>query len=242
MGLEAHRPGSRARRGALIRRIACRDSDGFCHHPAFRPDDGAHLFRPDLRWRSGLCPAAQGQGEVRPRRTNSARRGLIMADQKHIDDFSGTSTTGHEWDGIRELDTPLPRWWLWTFYATIVFALVYWVFMPSWPGVTGYARGFLGYSSRAAVDASMIQAKQAMAGMRDRLATTSLADIEKSPDLLEFAAAGGRSAFAVNCSQCHGADGGGIKPGSHDPLGLPLALQGAMVGKLVQEDQVVPDV
>ena len=132
-----------------------------------------------------------------------------MADQKHIDDFSGTSTTGHEWDGIRELDTPLPRWWLWTFYATIVFAVVYWVFMPSWPGVTGYARGFLGYSSRAAVDASMIQAKQAMAGMRDRLATTSLADIEKSPDLLEFAAAGGRSAFAVNCSQCHGADAGG---------------------------------
>ena len=49
-----------------------------------------------------------------------------MADQKHIDDFSGTSTTGHEWDGIRELDTPLPRWWLWTFYATIVFAVVYW--------------------------------------------------------------------------------------------------------------------
>jgi len=134
-----------------------------------------------------------------------------MADEKHIDEFSGTATTGHEWDGIRELNTPLPRWWLWTFYATVVFAVVYWVLMPAWPGFSGYTRGLLGYSSRAAVTVSMVEAKQAMAGMRDRLAGTSLGDIEKAPDLLEFAIAGGRSAFAVNCSQCHGADATGRK-------------------------------
>jgi cytochrome c oxidase cbb3-type subunit 3 len=132
-----------------------------------------------------------------------------MADEKHIDEHSGTATTGHEWDGIRELNTPLPRWCLWTFYATILFAVGYWVLMPSWPGLTGYAHGVLGYSSRAAVDASVSEARQAMAGMREKIATTPLADIVKNPDLLEFAMAGGRSAFAVNCSQCHGGDAAG---------------------------------
>jgi cytochrome c oxidase cbb3-type subunit 3 len=134
-----------------------------------------------------------------------------MADEKHIDEFSGTATTGHEWDGIRELNTPLPRWWLWTFYATVAFAVVYWVLMPAWPGITGYSHGVLGYSTRASIETSMVQAKQEMAGMRDRLAATPLAEIEKAPDLLEFAIAGGRSAFAVNCSQCHGSDAGGRK-------------------------------
>ncbi len=134
-----------------------------------------------------------------------------MADEKHIDEFSGTATTGHEWDGIRELNTPLPRWWLWTFYATVAFAVVYWVLMPAWPGITGYSHGILGYSTRASIETSMVQAKQEMAGMRDRLGATPLAETEKTPDLLEFAIAGGRSAFAVNCSQCHGSDAGGRK-------------------------------
>ena len=134
-----------------------------------------------------------------------------MADEKHIDEFSGTATTGHEWDGIRELNTPLPRWWLWTFCATVAFAVVYWVLMPAWPGITGYSHGILGYSTRASIETSMVQAKQEMAGMRDRLAATPLAEIERTPDLLEFAIAGGRSAFAVNCSQCHGSDAGGRK-------------------------------
>jgi cytochrome c oxidase cbb3-type subunit 3 len=93
-----------------------------------------------------------------------------MADEEHIDEFSGTATAGHEWDGIRELNTPLPRWWIWTFYATVLFAVIYWVLMPAWPGLTGYTRGILGYSSRAAIDASVFEAKQGMAGVRDRLA------------------------------------------------------------------------
>jgi cytochrome c oxidase cbb3-type subunit III len=132
-----------------------------------------------------------------------------MADDKHIDEFSGTPTTGHEWDGIRELNTPLPRWWLWTFYATIAFAIVYWILMPAWPGFTGYSHGMLGYSTRATIDLQVSDAKQAMAGMREKIAGAALGDIEKNPDLLEFAIAGGRSAFAVNCSQCHGLDAAG---------------------------------
>jgi len=134
-----------------------------------------------------------------------------MADQKHVDELSGTPTTGHEWDGIRELNTPLPRWWLWTFYATIIWAFVYWVLYPSWPGITGYFHGVLGYSSRAAVENSVAEAHDAMSAMRDKIAATPLADIEKNPDLLNFALAAGKSAFSVNCSQCHGADAAGHK-------------------------------
>jgi cytochrome c oxidase cbb3-type subunit 3 len=134
-----------------------------------------------------------------------------MADKKHVDEFSGTPTTGHEWDGIRELNTPLPRWWLWTFYATIIWAVVYWVLYPSWPGITGYFPGVLGYSSRAAVTQSVAAAHEATAGMREKIAAASLQEIEKSPALHDFAYAAGKSAFAVNCSQCHGSDAAGHK-------------------------------
>ncbi len=132
-----------------------------------------------------------------------------MNEHKPIDEVTGTPTTGHVWDGIRELNTPLPRWWLWTFYATIAFSLVYWVLMPSWPGITGYFHGILGYSTRARIEVTMAEAAQSMAGTRQSIAQTPLADIETTPALLEFAIAGGRSAFAVNCSQCHGSDAAG---------------------------------
>jgi len=68
-----------------------------------------------------------------------------MADRK-IDDATGVETTGHEWDGIRELDNPLPRWWLWIWYATIAFSIGYWVLMPAWPGLHGYTKGLLNTS------------------------------------------------------------------------------------------------
>ncbi len=83
-----------------------------------------------------------------------------MAD-KHIDDISGVETTGHEWDGIRELNNPLPRWWLWTFYATIVWAIAYTVVYPAWPMLTSATKGVLGYSSRAELTAELSTAKQA---------------------------------------------------------------------------------
>ena len=50
--------------------------------------------------------------------------------QREVDQHTGTETTGHEWDGIKELNTPLPSWWLYVFYATILIAIVYWVLMP----------------------------------------------------------------------------------------------------------------
>jgi cytochrome c oxidase cbb3-type subunit 3 len=130
---------------------------------------------------------------------------------KEIDEVSGTETTGHEWDGIKELNTPLPRWWLWTFYATIVWAIGYMVLYPAIPLVTGATKGVLGYSSRADVAREIAEAKTGMAGLLDKVGSMSLEDIRKDPDLFQFAVAGGRSAFAVNCVQCHGSGASGGK-------------------------------
>jgi cytochrome c oxidase cbb3-type subunit 3 len=115
------------------------------------------------------------------------------------------ATTGHEWDGIRELNTPLPRWWLNVFYACVVWAIGYWLVYPAWPTLSGYTGGVLGWRSRAAVVEDLDGLKSLRAPMNDRIAAASLADIEKSPDLLSFARASGAAAFAVNCSPCHGA-------------------------------------
>ncbi|MYZ48743.1 cytochrome-c oxidase, cbb3-type subunit III [Propylenella binzhouense] len=125
------------------------------------------------------------------------------------DEPTGQITTGHEWDGIKELDTPMPRWWLWTFYGTIVWALGYVILYPAWPLVHDATRGVLGWSSRGQVQEALVEAAQAQGGFRDRIASLSLEDIRQDPELLRFAQAGGRSAFQVNCSQCHGSGAAG---------------------------------
>ena len=71
-----------------------------------------------------------------------------MTDKRKIDPATGTETTGHSWDGIEELNTPLPRWWLWTFYATVVWGVIYTILYPAWPMVSGATAGLLGYSTR----------------------------------------------------------------------------------------------
>src|SRR5664279_3734729 len=101
------------------------------------------------------------------------------------DELSGQDTTGHEWDGIKELNTPLPTWWVYTFYATIVFEVVYCALYPSWPWFTEHTRE---------LDAQT----KARSVFVDRIRTASLADIRKDPELFNFAMAGGRSAFQTN--------------------------------------------
>jgi cytochrome c oxidase cbb3-type subunit 3 len=128
---------------------------------------------------------------------------------KHIDDVTGTETTGHEWDGIKELNTPLPRWWLWTFYACIVFALGYSVAYPAWPMLTSATSGVLGYSSRADLAKELELASAAKGGMIAKLAATPVAEIVNDPDLARFASAGGKSIFKLYCSQCHGTGAAG---------------------------------
>ncbi len=120
------------------------------------------------------------------------------------DEVTGTATTGHEWDGIKELNTPLPRWWILTFYATIIWALGYTVLYPAWPLLTKATPGILGYSSRAEVAAEIAAAQAAQAQWLEKIRTASLEEIVADQDLLQFARAGGAAAFKVNCVQCHG--------------------------------------
>lgn len=130
---------------------------------------------------------------------------------KQFDEFSGVETTGHEWDGIRELNSPMPRWWLWTYYATVIWAVAYWIAMPAWPLLTDYTRGLLGHSQRAQLSDQIAAVKAGQVELIARTAKASLTEIQADPELLEFALAGGRSAYAVNCSQCHGSGASGGK-------------------------------
>jgi len=135
-----------------------------------------------------------------------------MASDKHdIDEVTGMATTGHVWDGIRELDTPLPRWWLWVFYPTIAWSIGYWVVYPSWPLVSSYTRGVFNWQSRDAVVSDLAALKAQRGPLMDRLAASSLGEILADPQMLDFARAQGRVAFRENCAACHGAGGGGAK-------------------------------
>src|SRR5271165_4618980 len=134
-----------------------------------------------------------------------------MAAKRPTDPVSGTETTGHEWDGITELDTPLPRWWLWIFYGTIAFSLVYWVLMPSWPYPGGYTPGLLHDSARTQVarDLAALRVQRDVEGRA--LTNASLEQIEKDPKLQAYALTLGQNTFTENCAPCHGAGGTGSK-------------------------------
>lgn len=138
--------------------------------------------------------------------------------EKHIDEISGVETTGHEWDGIRELNNPMPRWWVYTFYATIIWAIGYMVAYPAIPMLTGATKGLLGYSSRAEVAAELDSAKAAQSVYLDKITTLPLNEIVADPGLAQFAVAGGAAAFKVNCAPCHGsgAAGGAGYPNLND--------------------------
>src|SRR6516162_7494369 len=98
-----------------------------------------------------------------------------MTDHSEFDSVSGKTTTGHEWDGIKELNTPLPRWWVWLFYATIVWAVGYWVVYPSWPLINSYTRGLFGYSTRSEVAVDLADLQKVRGEKAAALATASLA-------------------------------------------------------------------
>lgn len=132
--------------------------------------------------------------------------------QHDIDTVTGTATTGHEWDGIKELNTPLPRWWLYVFYATIVWGMAYSIVYPAWPTLRSYSTGFLGYSSREQHNKNMETLMASRAVWSEKIASTPIADIAKNPDLLAVAVAGGKTVFANNCAPCHGTAGVG-RPG-----------------------------
>ena len=132
-----------------------------------------------------------------------------MADKRRIDSATGTETVGHEWDGIEELDTPMPRWWLWALYATIVWGVVYTILYPAWPLVDRATAGLLGWSSRATLEQELSEVEARKAPIRSAIAVTPVEQLPANARLWQAAVEGGRAAFRVNCVQCHGSGAAG---------------------------------
>lgn len=120
-------------------------------------------------------------------------------------------TTGHSWDGIEELNTPLPRWWLWTFYACIVWGIGYTIAYPAWPMISRATGGVLGYSTRGEVAAEIDAVAQSNAAINDRLASVPLTDIATDAALNQYAVSAGGAVFMTWCAQCHGSGAAGAK-------------------------------
>jgi len=132
-------------------------------------------------------------------------------DKKRIDLPTGTETVGHEWDGIEELNTPLPRWWLWTLYATIVWAIAYAIAYPAWPLISEATAGVLGWSSRGQLEEELAAEQTRKAPIMQAVAATPIEALPGNPQLMQAAVEGGRAAYRVNCVQCHGSGAAGSK-------------------------------
>ncbi|QGX99468.1 cytochrome-c oxidase, cbb3-type subunit III [Roseovarius faecimaris] len=133
-----------------------------------------------------------------------------MANEKKTNK-DGYSTTGHEWDGIEEWNNPLPRWWLWIFYACIAWGIWYVIAYPAWPMLSGATEGYKGWSTRANVAAEIAEAEAANAEINAKLAATELTEISADPELQGYASSAGAAVFRTWCAQCHGSGAAGAK-------------------------------
>jgi cytochrome c oxidase cbb3-type subunit III len=129
--------------------------------------------------------------------------------KREIDQVTGVETTGHDWDGIKELNNPAPRWWLWVFYLTVIWSFGYFILFPAWPIPGGATAGYLGYSQYKALEESQTEIAIKQQAYLDRFHASSFQDIMKDPELYAFAQAGGATLFKDNCATCHGAGGAG---------------------------------
>ncbi|MCD9148125.1 cytochrome-c oxidase, cbb3-type subunit III [Pseudophaeobacter flagellatus] len=128
--------------------------------------------------------------------------------KKYDDD---PNTTGHSWDGIEEFDNPMPRWWLWTLYATIVWAIGYTILYPAWPMVNSATSGLLGWSTRADVADEIAAVEEANAPMNAKLEAADLTAISGDADMGPYAVSAGSAVFKTWCAQCHGSGAAGAK-------------------------------
>ena len=137
--------------------------------------------------------------------------------EKRFDEATGQETTGHAYDGIEELNTPLPRWWLWTFYATIIWGLLYSIAYPAWPMISGATAGVLGWSTRANVAAEITAHEAKNEALVASLVGADMAGVEPGSDIHRSGVARGGAVFRAQCSQCHGSGAAGA-------LGYPNLL------------------
>lgn len=148
-----------------------------------------------------------------------------MSDNKKIerDEISGVETTGHEWDGLKELNNPAPRWWLWVFFVTILWSIGYWVVYPAWPtlsgeGERGGTKGKWEWTQYKKLAEEQAEISARRGEFAEKIKAHSLEEIQQDPELYAFAIAGGKTMFKENCAACHGtgAQGGNGYPNLND--------------------------
>ena len=153
-----------------------------------------------------LAAKAEADGKPAPKRagprTGKARAGKMVNE---------VSSTGHSWDGITEYDNPMPRWWLLSFYATIIWGVIYTLFYPAWPLINGATQGILHTSFRKELAVEMQRYDETNAGIQKRLIEADLNAVANDPELSNYAMNAGRAVFATWCAQCHGSGAGGAK-------------------------------
>ncbi|MBF0455584.1 MAG: cytochrome-c oxidase, cbb3-type subunit III [Magnetococcales bacterium] len=140
-----------------------------------------------------------------------------MAEEKQVE------TTGHQWDTeegypLQEYNNPLPKWWLYSYYATVIYAVIYWVLYPAWPIPGGFTKGILGWSQYNQLADETASAMKAKEVFNTKLAALSSEEIIKDSQLLQYAVSGGKAIFGDNCAPCHGSGGVGSKAGGFPAL------------------------
>lgn len=120
-------------------------------------------------------------------------------------------TTGHSWDGIEELNNPLPRWWVWVFYITIIWGIWYTIAYPAWPMLTQATQGYLGYDTRTEVAAEIKRFDDANAENKAKLIAAPLTGISSDDALNQYANSAGAAVFKTWCAQCHGSGAAGVQ-------------------------------
>ncbi len=139
---------------------------------------------------------------------------------------NAVQTTGHAWDGdLQEFNNPLPRWWIWAFYASVAFALIYWILYPVWPVGHDYTKGVLTVSyesngktvtqhwnTRAKYIEDMQTGEESLKqkAYLDKVVNASYAAILSDPDMMAFTRSIGKGLFGDNCAACHGSGGNGV--------------------------------
>jgi len=137
---------------------------------------------------------------------------------KELNGGKNPKTTGHKWDGISEYDIPAPRWWLIVWIICIIWSFIYWVFYPTWPIFGGNTKGSLNWSTASELAESQKEVSAQRGGLIEKISKSDFDQIQKDPELMEFAINGGRAAFKENCAGCHGtgAQGGKGFPNLND--------------------------
>jgi cytochrome c oxidase cbb3-type subunit 3 len=120
-------------------------------------------------------------------------------------------TTGHNWDGLEEYNTPAPRWWLIVWMVCIIYSIIYWFIYPTWPTLNGNTKGSKNWTQQSQLKESQIEILQKKQVYLEQFNKASFAEIKQNKDLMEFAINGGKAAFQNNCAMCHGTGAAGQK-------------------------------